>query len=102
MKTTNGLQLGFLGLDKSRLLGTFQTLVIQNFKQHLGYDGWSTPSEFRQEEGRYMLRSSKVGQSWMLKPCSLAKCKRQMKHKWEEISSGAAAWQSTGKVDKRR
>lgn len=49
-----------------------------------------------------MLRSSKVGQSWMLKPCSLAKCKRQMKHKWEEISSGAAAWQSTGKVDKRR
>lgn len=29
MKTTNGLQLGFLGLDKSRLLGMFQTLVIQ-------------------------------------------------------------------------
>lgn len=37
----------------------------------------------------------------MLKPCSLAKCKRQMKHKCGEISSGAAAWQSTGKVDKR-
>lgn len=46
-----------------------------------------------------MLRSSKLGQSFMLSPCSLAKCKRQMKHKWGEISSGIAAWQLTGKVD---
>lgn len=80
-----------------------QIFTYQNIRRLFGYDeGWTTPLDEFKREGRWMLRSSKLGQSCMLSPCSLAKCKRQMKHKCGEISSGIAAWQLTGKVDSIR
>lgn len=49
-----------------------------------------------------MLRSSKLEVPWMLKPCSLAKCSRHIKHRCGEISLIVeAAVQSLGKLDKR-
>lgn len=76
-------------------------LHILKLTKHLDYGKNCTGlSIFWHEGGRCMLRSSKLGQQWMLNPCSLAKCRRQMKHNWGEISSGAAARQSTGNVAK--
>lgn len=54
----------------------------------------------------YMSTSSNVGRSCRVKPCSFAKCKRQMKYRCGEISVAAASGLLLGRsfstCDRRR
>lgn len=83
-----------------RASATIDTIIITKYKKRGYFVEAQTCS--CSHWGRCMLRSFKLAQPRMLKPCSLAKCSRQMKHRWGETSFiVAAALQSLGKLAKR-